>query len=216
MTRPRIVIVGSSGHALVALDAVELDGGFQIAGLLDRNRNAGEHVGGYQILGSDDDYLSLSRRFNFDGALVAIGDNTKRRNVVRKLQEAGCGLFPTIIHPKANIARGVQVGPGSLILVGASVTNGAKIGSHCIVNTNASIDHGCALGDFVSVGPGAALGGDCFVGIGSMVGIGAAVKNGISIGQYSVIGAGATLVKSAESNSLYLGTPAEFINRLDL
>jgi UDP-3-O-[3-hydroxymyristoyl] glucosamine N-acyltransferase len=75
-----------------------------------------------------------------------------------------------VIHPSAQIALHVTIGPYCVIdahciieegtHLGPSVTLGAgvKVGSHCIIHSHATVREGCILGNRVILQPGAVIG----------------------------------------------------------
>ncbi len=207
-----LVIVGSSGHAKVVIDVVEREGRYRIVGLLDRFRRRGEETLGYPVLGQEEDLAQLRSRHELAGALVAIGDNHVRATVVSQIR-AACPDLPFVraVHPRANIARQVELGEGAVVMAGASVGPGCSVGAFCIVNTNASLDHDSIMGEFASLAPRASTGGNCRIGAHSAIGIGAVVLQGVTIGEQTVLGASATALHDIASFTVAYGTPARSI-----
>ncbi len=58
-------------------------------------------------------------RLNVEHAIVAIGANRIRQNLVRRLD--GLIRWATIVHPLAYLAEGVEVGEGTYVAAGALV-----------------------------------------------------------------------------------------------
>ncbi len=196
------------------IDIVEKQGLFEIVGLIDPAQLPGAHFFGYKILGSDQEISGLMRQGRVAGLLIAIGDNWTRAKVARSLAAVVRDLpLVTAIHPSAQIAKGVEIGLGSVIMAGAVVNSGACIKRLCIVNTNAALDHDSVLGDFASLGPGATVGGEAAIGAYTAVGIGAIVLNGVRIGEHCVIGAGATVLHAVPDAVVAFGTPARVVRQ---
>ncbi|MGH8582041.1 MAG: acetyltransferase [Gammaproteobacteria bacterium] len=207
-----IVIIGSSGHAKVIIDIVEHEGRYNIAGLLDRYRKAGEQTLGYQVLGQEEDLPELATSRTLRGAIVAIGDNFIRSKVAARVRDVCPDLpFVSAIHPKASIGRDASVGEGTVIMAGVTVNPCCAIGRFCILNTSASLDHDSVMEDFSSLAPRVTTGGNCRIGAYSAVGIGAVLIHDICIGEHTVIGAGAIVLKNLESFSVAYGSPAKAI-----
>lgn len=212
--KKKAVIVGSSGHAKVVIDIFEKAGEYEILGLIDSFRSAGEETCGYKILESEEIVPKLLWETPEIEFFVAIGDNFSRAEIVLKLEEKSPTIkFATAIHPSAQIGRRVAIGRGTAVMAGAVINADTKIGDFTIVNTKASVDHDCALGDFSSVAPGATLGGNVIVGDYSAVSIGATVLQKTAIGDHSVIGAGAVLTKDCGSQEILYGVPAKFVRK---
>lgn len=208
----RIVIIGASGHARVVIDIIEQAGLYEIAGLIDRDLAIGDEMFGCGVIGREADLPELRRRHDLRGMIVAIGDNFIRDQVLARAT-AACPELPLIsaVHPRASIARGVTIGPGSMIMAGAVVNPCSTIGSCCIVNTNSSLDHDSRMDDFSSLAPGAALGGHCRIGAYSAIGIGATVIHGRTLGEHVVVGAGSTVLHDVEPRQVVYGSPARLI-----
>lgn len=205
----RVAVVGSSGHAKVAIDAIEKEGKHRIVGLLDRYREVGDELLSYQVLGTEDDLPALVKIHDSLGVFVAIGDNFVRSTVVSKIKELCPNIdFVSVVHPAASIASEVEIGEGTIILAGVSVSTASRIGSFCILNTNASLDHDSILGDYVSLAPNSVTGGDCLVGDFSAISIGAILIHGARVGTHSVVGAGALVVKPIGDYLVAYGSPA--------
>jgi sugar O-acyltransferase (sialic acid O-acetyltransferase NeuD family) len=207
-----IAIVGASGHAGVVIDIVEKTGELSIVGLIDSFRPKGAGRLGYSILGSEGDIPTLRAEYGFDRIIIAIGDNWVRFQLWEKIRTANEQLvLSSVIHPSAQIARDVMIGPGTVAMAGVVVNTGARIGAGCILNTSCSVDHDCDLGEFSSLGPGVTIGGDVRIGRFSAVSLGAKVIHGVTIGEHSVIGAGATVVRNVPEGVVAYGTPARVI-----
>lgn len=205
-----IVIFGAGGHAKTVIDTVESQGVFCIKGLLDGNKQAGEIVYGYEVLG-DTSWLVKSGAF-IDGIIVAIGDNWRRSSVVQSIKNLQPDLpFVTAIHPNAHVARGASIGEGSVLMAGSVVNSDAKIGEQAILYPGASVDHDSVIGRFVSFAPRAVTGGNVTIGDYSAIAIGAALIHNVEIGQHCVIGAGSTVIHPIPDRSVAYGTPAKTV-----
>jgi len=204
-----IIIVGSSGHAKVVIDAIEKQGAFRIAGLIDRFKRKDEQVLQYSVLGSEEDLPEITSALGVTGGIVAIGDNWVRSKVVCAIKRLVPGFrFVSAIHPSAQIARSVSIGGGTVLMAGTVINSDSRIGEHCIINTKASIDHDNVLGDFVSLAPNATSGGMVKIDDYSALCLGVNVAHSINIGQHTVIGAGSTVLDDIPSFALAFGTPA--------
>jgi sugar O-acyltransferase (sialic acid O-acetyltransferase NeuD family) len=205
-----IVLVGSSGHAKVIIDAIEKQDTHRIVGLLDRFRTPGEQTFGYHILGREEDLPTLRAKFDIEGIIVAIGDNFVRSKVVTTLSKIWPQtMFATVVHPNATIARDVSVGPGTVVMAGAVVHPSCSIGQHCIVNASSFLDHDSSMADFSSLAPRSATGGRCQIATCSAIGIGATLIQDVSVGEHTVVGANSAVLKSVGSHKVVYGSPAK-------
>ena len=206
--KPKLVIWGAAGHALVVADILRLQNQFEIVGFLD-DVNAGrkgEIFDGFPILGGREQIQDLQSQ-GVSHAIIGIGDGHARLRLAPIIEAAGL-QFATAIHPAATVAASSNIGAGSVIVAGAIINPACQLGRHCIVNTGATVDHECRLGDGVHIGPGAHLGGRVEIGDGTWIGIGAVIRDRIQIGSESMIGAGAVVVKDIPARIIAFGVPA--------
>jgi sugar O-acyltransferase (sialic acid O-acetyltransferase NeuD family) len=198
----KVIIIGSSGHAKVIIDAINKGGHYDIIGLLDDFRSEGEETLGIPVVGKVHDAAHY-KDFSF---IIAIGDNKGRHKVYSKLMELRLNYI-NVIHPSAVIGGDVSLGVGNFIAAGAIINSGTTIGNHCIINTGAQLDHDNKLDDFVSIAPKVALAGDVTVGHGTYIGIGTNIKEKVTIGRQSVIGAGSTVLQNVPRFKVAFGSP---------
>jgi len=208
----RIVVVGTSGHSGVAIDAIERSGGMEIVGLVDSFRTAGESAFGYQVLGPESALAAALHDRGANTVFIAIGDNFQRMRMHERIHASHPGLrLATVIHPAASVSVRARIGPGVLVCAGAVVGPGTELGDGCIVNTGATVDHDCMMDSWSSLAPGVAVGGNVRLGTCSAVGIGATVSHGIAIGAHVVLGAGAVAVRDIPGNCVAYGVPARAV-----
>ena len=203
--KPRLVVLGSSGHAKAVIDVIEEQGEYGIAGCTSPDP-AGEGVLGYRVLGTDDQLAEL-RRSGIRHAVVAIGDNRRRKLAAGAAIAAGLELV-SAVSPAARVSRHASLGKGVVIMPGAIVCAGSSILDGVILNTGASVDHDCVIREFAHVGPGANLAGWVEVGEGAFLGIGAKVIPNRRIGAYAVVGAGAVVIRDVAGAQTVVGVPA--------
>lgn len=212
MTRPRIVIVGASGHGRVALDAARCQDRYELVGWTDTFVAAGTELAGLRVLGKPADLDSLAREHRLDGYFLGISDNTTRAKVHTMIQELRPGLeMFSILHPTAVIARDVDVGAGTLVLAGAVVNTNCRIGTGCIVNTRASLDHDGIMHPWSCLLPGVVTGGNVEIGEFSCVCLGATLAHKVHIGTHTVVGAGSVVLADVPPLSLAYGVPARVV-----
>jgi sugar O-acyltransferase (sialic acid O-acetyltransferase NeuD family) len=208
-----VLVVGSSGHARVLVDIIEVAGTYKILGLLDDSKPKGSIELGYPILGTVSDLFEIARKHNPSGFIVAIGDNWNRALVTAKITQMAPALRAiTAVHPSAHVARTARIGEGTAVMAGAVINSAASIGRYCIVNTRAAVDHDARLEDYASVGPGATLAGNVHVGAYSAICLQACVSEKVSIGSHTVVGAGSVVLRDLPGEVLAYGTPARVIN----
>lgn len=212
MLSNNIVIIGSSGHAKVIIDIVQKEGKYNIVGLVDSYRKAGEKTLGYEILGDETKLVDLTSTYCLQGALVAIGDNYIRSKLVSRIQELTPRLpFVCAVHPRATIAADASIGEGTVVMAGATINPCSSIGRFCILNTNSALDHDSIMDDFSSLAPGVTTGGNCRIGKYSAVCAGAVLIHGVHVGEHSVVGAASLVLQPIGSFVVAYGVPAKTI-----
>jgi len=201
----KLAILGASGHGKVVADTAECCG-WQSVEFFDDAWPSIQNNGVWPIVG--DTIALLKKLADFDGALVAIGNNRIRYAKLLELQAMG-GRLVTLVHPAAVVSRYAEIAEGTVVFAGAVVNAGTVIKPGAILNTGCSVDHDCVLGNAVHISPGARLAGGVRVGDESWVGIGSSVRQLISIGQRVAVGAGSAVVSDIPNDMVVAGVPAK-------
>jgi len=199
-----VVLVGGGGHAKVLVDAIEEAAKLEVVGFITINEH--ETLYKYPRLGNDDVLPSVFAS-GVRSAVLAIGDNTRRKRSIDILRRCGFRMA-SVISPAAVVSRYATLGDGVAILPGAVVNCDSRLGDGVVVNTNASVDHDCILGTCVHVGPGVSLAGAVRVEEGVLLGAGSSVIPGVTIGPWTVVGAGAAVISDLPANVVAVGVPA--------
>lgn len=198
----RLAILGASGHGKVVADvAIQL--GWKEIFFFDDAWPALKFNGIWPVHG---DSSSLFSAADFDGIVVAIGDNCIR--LKKSLQPEITNKLKVLIHPSAYVASNVIIEKGSVIFAGAVIQPETKIGISCIINTGATVDHDCFIKDSVHIAPGTNIAGGVSVGSCAWIGIGSTIIQNVSIGSGVVVGAGAVVINDIPDNTTVVGVPA--------
>jgi len=198
--RPKTILVfGAGGHAKEIVSAITALGHNAII-----HTNRPEDGQKYYV----EDLKTLR---GYDGFVVAIGDNYRRRCRYDDLLKAG--LKPAeIVHPTAWVSPTAALGDGTYVGPMAVVHSNVEIGEGCIINTAAVVSHDCVISPFCHIAPGAVLCGGVVVGFGALVGAGSVIKPGIRVGDCARIGAGAAAIRLVEQDTTVVGVPAEVLH----
>ncbi len=209
-----LLVVGSSGHASAVLEAIELQGEFEVGGLLDSFAPKGARKHGYPVCGTVEEASELSDAYTCRSFFVAIGDNWARWKIAQTLwATVEHAEFPVVVHPSVLVSRSARIGPGSVIMAGSVIATKAVIGEGCIVYTASTVDHDCRMDDYASIAPGVHLGGGAGIGVRSSIGIGSTLREKVWIGRDSVIGAGSVVLDDIPDDTVAYGVPAKVIRR---
>ncbi|MGP0630213.1 acetyltransferase [Nitrospina sp. 32_T5] len=205
-----LLIFGGGGHGrVVAAIAKHVQKWDRIAFADDRHMEL-KRVADFEVLAGFADAAGCLKEFTH--FFVAIGDNTRRLQLINQHRETG-HTAATLVHPSAWVCASATVGDGTLIGPQAVVHTGARVGMGCIVNTAATVDHDCVLEDGVHLSPGVHLAGEVKVGRETSVGVGSSVSNRIDIGRNVVIGAGSAVVEPIPNNVTAAGVPARILKQ---
>ncbi len=208
----RVVLIGGGGHGSVVAEIVEKTPDLDLIGILDSQIAAGTNVFGYEVLGPVEVLRELIVSRGVAGAVVAVGDNWTRGQIIAALRDLAPSLaYPNVVHPSAQIGKHVRLGAGTVVMAGAVVNTNSTIGEFCILNTNCSLDHDSVLGDFASLAPNSCAGGGTRIGAYSAICLGANIIDRVEIGEHTVIGAGATVLHNQPAQIVAYGTPARKI-----
>jgi len=198
-----LVVLGAGGHSKVVISTL-LELGFKIKGILDDDQNKwGNEVFGIPIIGP----LELIRSGNFTQAIVAIGDNRIRKEIVERFE--GFCEWVTVVHPFSFVHSSVVIGEGTVVFAGVVIQPDVKIGRHSIINTGVTIDHDCKIGDFVHLAPGVNLAGGVNIEEGAFLGVNSSVIPYKNIGKWTVVGAGAVVIQDVPDFTTVVGVPAK-------
>lgn len=167
----RLFLYGSRSYAQTVA-GIAADLGHDVAGLID-DRGTGPG-----IVGSFDAVTHAHARSGA-GLVMAIGyaDLAARARAWERVRGSAWNL-PTLVHPRAYVARTATIGAGCVIMAGAVVDQRAQIGEAVVVWPGACVNHDSAIGDNTFISPSAVLCGGVVIGPHSFVGAGALVVDG--------------------------------------
>ncbi|MDE7126068.1 MAG: acetyltransferase, partial [Muribaculaceae bacterium] len=204
-----LILIGGGGHCLSVIDAAESMGA-TIAGILDPQASIGDMIGGYPVVGDDNDIapLAASGQYSFVVTLGSIKDPS-RREILQKHVISKDGLLANIIASTAYVSPTATLGIGTVVLHKAIINAGASVGAGCIINSGAIIEHSAHIGDFAHISTGAIVNGDSTIGKGTFIGSGAVVSSQTNVCRHTVIGAGAVVVTDITARGIYVGVPAK-------
>lgn len=201
-----LYIYGGGGHAKVILDILHKQNR-PVAGIVDdlADTNRGS-VHGIPV--QPVSKVLEKQQIERTEWIIAVGNNSTRRTIAERLAARGY-QFTNAVHPSAQIALGVTLGSGTVVMANSVINTDAQIGEHAIVNTGATIDHDCIIKDYAHIAPGSSLCGQVQIGEGAFLGVGTKVRPQIHVGSWTVCGAGSVLVNSLPPGVLAYGCPAK-------
>lgn len=201
--KPELILVGGGGHCRSVIDVIEEAGQFKIAGIVDIKANVGLKVFDYPIIGSDDDLERLAMKYTF--FLVTVGQIktcVPRVRIYEMLKNMGA-IMASIVSPTAYVSKHAHIGPGTVVLHGATVNAGAEIGENCIINSHALVEHDAVIGSHCHISTGAIVNGGAKVGSRTFIGSGSVLRQEIEVGKGCVVQAGSLVLKDIKADKIY-------------
>lgn len=161
MSTRTLVVMGAGGYGRSVAEAAAASSAYDVVGFLDDRWPDLEPIWGLPILGRTADLATLRKQAS--AAVIAIGNNSRRRAVFQLADAAGFDLI-SVVHPRAIISPSARVGRGVTIMAGAVIGCEVWLGDGVIVSAGAVVDHHGRLEDFSQVSAGASLGGGVSLG----------------------------------------------------
>jgi len=136
--------------------------------------------------------------------------NSIRRDIYLKAKEMGY-LLASYISSKADIAKNVKIGEHCFITT-INIKPYAIIGNNCFIYSN--ISHHTVIEDHCFITGGVCMGGKVKIGEQTFIALNSTIRDNITIGKRNIIGAGSLILKSTESDQLFIaeGTKAQKIS----
>ena len=204
----KLFIAGAGGFGREVAQMVSGSKFFSIEGFLDEDPALwGESVDGVPVLGGDDVLESFEPKGGDYGVVPCIGNSEIRSRIYDGATRLGYEL-PSIVHSRAYMAAGIQVGPATIVYPGVVAMTGCSLGCGVLVNAGVTLGHDVQVGDFSNIGPGASIAGRVVLGNGVLIGIGSTILETCAIGTDARIGAGATVISDVPSGATVVGVPA--------
>lgn len=205
----KLFIYGSGGFAReVAWLAQET--GFQVVGFIDDNPDKiGSLINGIMVLSLEDASAFVPEV----SVVIAVGSPQTREKLYLKASNVGFS-FTTLVHPRVEMSKFVEMGEGTVIAAGSILTTNITLGKHVQINLDCTIGHDVVMEDFATLAPGVHVSGWVRIGKRAYIGTGAVIINGregepIVIGDDAIVGAGAVVTRSVPPATTVVGVPAK-------
>ena len=181
MKKEDIILIGGGGHCRSVIDVIELEGKYNIAGIVVNDMPKGVKILGYKVIGSDDDLEALYEQYKY--AIVTVGQirsNQIRVKLFGELKEIGY-ILPVVVSPLAYVSRYAKVGEGTVVMHQALINANVKVGKNCIINTKALLEHDVIVGDNCHISTASVANGGVIVKANSFIGSNSVIREGIEV-----------------------------------
>jgi sugar O-acyltransferase (sialic acid O-acetyltransferase NeuD family) len=208
----KIILVGAGDHGRGVLEILrrmrEAGRPVEVIGFAD-DGGASRSVDGVPVLGTID-WLAAHLKGLEAAVILSMASPGAKRRIAGRLAEVGA-RWGTAIHPRAELAPSVTVGPGSVINAGVAIVYEARIGAHVTINLNATVGHHVMIGDHVTIAPGANILGKVRLGEGCQVHANAVILPSLTIGAGATVGAGSVVLADVPAETTVFGNPARVV-----
>ena len=191
-----ILLIGSGGHARSCIEVIETGGLFRIFGILDNEREIGQKIYGYSVLGTDEmlDHL-LGEVQHIVIGIGQLKNSERRERYFYRALNLGYSL-PVILASSARVSKHAEIGIGTVVFHGATVNASSKVGICNIINSHALIEHDANIGDFCHISTGVIVNGSSSVGHSCFIGSGTVIVNNVAVADNTFLGAGSVVKKN--------------------
>jgi sugar O-acyltransferase (sialic acid O-acetyltransferase NeuD family) len=198
---------GGSGREIAWLAEEIWSRDLEIRFLVDDESYLGPPVNGIPIRLLEREAMDNDSRY-----VIAIGDPESRRKVA-EIFHGRDAKAATLVHPRVEMSRFVEIEEGAVICAGNAITTNIRIGQHAHVNRLCTLGHDVIIEEFSTLSPGVCVSGNVHIGRNVFIGTGANIIDGtkgvpLIIGDGATIAAGACIIHSVEPGALMAGVPA--------
>lgn len=142
-------------------------------------------------------------------AILAIGDNIKRKKIYISLKKKGFNL-PNIISEKAIVNNIFNYGNANQFLNFTFTGALSEIGNNNIFNTSSVVEHNSIIGSHNHIAPNATILGNVKIGNSNLLGANSTILNNVRLNNNLTIGAGSVVIRSiSKSNMTITGIPGK-------
>ena len=205
MPKSKVLIIGAGGHAASCIEIIEAEDKKEIVGLIGTPEEMGKKLLGYEVLGSEKDFVALLElTSNLILGIGQIKSPNLRIEIKEKYIKNGF-TFESVISPMAQISKHAVIGAGTVIMHRVVINAGVKIGDYSIINTGSIIEHDSKIGNFSHISTGVISNGKTSIGNNTFVGSGTIIMEQIKIGDNCIIGMGQQVRHDLSDYSKYVG-----------
>ena len=209
-----LIIIGAGGvgreTALIVEDINNKSREWNLLGFVDDYKEIGEDINGYKVLGGND-YINNYEKEVY--VVCAIANYKIKKSIIEKIKNYNV-KFANIIHPSVNLNKTVDIGNGCIVYENSIITANINIGNHVIVSPKCGIGHDSIIKDYCSLLWNVNVSGNVVLEEGVTMGSGSTIIQGKKTECGSFIGAGAVVIEDIEKESVAVGVPTRYVNKI--
>lgn len=206
-----LLLIGAGGLAREALATIAAVNAvrprWDVIGLLDDAPGKhGTAVDGVEVLGP----VELVRSHPDAEVLICTASPARRDSRMRIARHLGFDdeRYATLVHPRASVAAGVELGAGTMLFACAVITAPQRVGRFVLAMPHVLLTHDDSVADGVTLAGRAALAGGVRVGESAYIGSGALVREGVTVGAGALVGMGSVVLRDVPAGETWAGVPA--------
>lgn len=212
--KKRIFLFGGGLHSLSCIDIIEKQEKFELAGIIDSEKEIGSQIDEYKIIGRIEDLPELLNIYQVKAGFISVGDNWVRKKIYEQILWCCPDFkFVNLIHPSAVLGKHVKIGKGVFVGAQAFISSDCRVDDFVLLHQKAHIGLLNHAKNFSSISLGSLTGGRVSIGEFTAVTIGVVVADRVSIGQHTVIGAGSLVVRDVPGYVTAYGNPVTIVRK---
>jgi sugar O-acyltransferase (sialic acid O-acetyltransferase NeuD family) len=210
--KQRIFLFGGGLHSLSCIDIIEKQETYELAGIIDSEKEIGSHVDDYKIIGSIEDLPDLMEKYQTKAGFISVGDNWVRKKIYNQiLKRCPDFTFVNLFHPSAVLGKHIKMGKGVFLGAQSFISSGCRVDDFVLLHQKAHIGLLNHMEKFSSISVGSLTGGKVTIGEFAAITIGVVVADRVRIGRHSVVGSGSLVVRDVPEYVTAYGNPATIV-----
>jgi len=210
--KQKIFLFGGGLHSLSCIDIIEKQETYELAGIIDSEKEVDSYVDEYNIIGRIEDLPDLTKKYQTNAGFISVGDNWVRKKIYDQILEHCPDFkFVNLVHPSAVLGKHVKIGKGVFVGAQAFISPGCRVDDFVLLHQKAHLGLLNHMEKFSSVSVGSLTGGKVSIREFAAITIGVVVADRVNIGRHTVIGSGSLVVRDVPEYVTAYGNPATIV-----
>ncbi|MDV2470199.1 acetyltransferase [Acinetobacter chinensis] len=167
--KPDLIIVGAGGFGKAVAESAKLLDVWNDIFFVDDRWPEVETVSDFHVLSDIKGLRQLDRENRH--IIVALGNNTLRKQILAQLSDAGF-IITKLIDRKAIVSPSVQIDDGVIIMAGCVISANCRIETGSVLNIGVLLDHDVLIQSYAHLSVGVMVAGGRQVESGSFLEVG--------------------------------------------